>query len=67
MNAILGMLTSVERLAGWVWQASWQASLLVVLVLVIQRLFRARLSGGWRYALWLLVLARLMTPAAPES
>jgi beta-lactamase regulating signal transducer with metallopeptidase domain len=48
-------------------EASWQASVLVVLVLLIQWTLRRRLSPGWRCAMWLLVVARLMLPVVPES
>lgn len=49
---------------------SWQASILVVLIVAAQWLLRKRISAGWRYALWGLLLARLLllwTPPAPFS
>jgi beta-lactamase regulating signal transducer with metallopeptidase domain len=46
---------------------SWQASVLAVLVLATQYLFRRQLSLRWRHALWLLVLARLVLPILPAS
>ncbi len=49
------------------WRSSWQASVLAGLVLLVQWLFGNRLSPGWRYGLWLLVLARLALPFTPES
>ena len=36
-------------------------------MLGLQRTLRARLNPRWRYALWLLVLARLVLPVLPES
>ncbi len=52
---------------GWLWRASWQASVLVLLVLLAQWVCRARLEPRWRFALWWLVLLRLALPLAPES
>src|SRR5882762_10028081 len=43
-------------------KASWQAAVLILLVLATQRVFGRRLSPRWRYALWLLVLIRLALP-----
>ncbi len=58
------MLTAV---AGWVGKASGQAAILIVLVLTVQWVARERLAARWRYALWLLVAARLALPATPAS
>ena len=46
-------------------RVSWQASLLVFLVLGVQFLFRNHLPLRWRSALWLIVLARLVLPDLP--
>lgn len=54
-------------LADWIWEATWQASLLVALVMVAQIVFRKWLSPAWRHALWALVVARLLLPVLPES
>ncbi|MBI4663201.1 MAG: hypothetical protein HY735_30710 [Verrucomicrobia bacterium] len=48
-------------------KSSWQAAVLVGLVLAVQRLLAGKLSPRWRYGLWFLVLARLLIPVAPES
>jgi beta-lactamase regulating signal transducer with metallopeptidase domain/uncharacterized GH25 family protein len=47
-------------------QASWQAGLLVVLVLAISYLFR-RIPARWQCLLWAVVLARLLLPVVPPS
>ena len=60
-------LHNLEALFDWLLAASWQASVLALLVLGLQRVLRGRLNPRWRYALWLLVLARLVLPALPES
>ena len=51
----------------WLLETSWQASLLALLVIAVQRIFRNTLPARWRYLLWLLVVARLLIPALPES
>ena len=60
-------LRDLEQVFGWLLTASWQASELALLVLLLQWVLRARLNPRWRYALWLLVLVRLLLPALPES
>jgi len=35
----------------WLWRASWQASVLIVLVLLAQWLLRRQLAPRWRHAL----------------
>ncbi len=52
---------------GWLWQASWQASVVIVLVLLAQRLFARQLTPRWRHALWFLVVIRLALPGSVES
>ena len=48
-------------------QISWQATVLVGLILLAQGLFRKRLSPPWRYGLWLLLVIRLLMPVSPQS
>jgi len=63
-------MTAVEILGpglAWLWRTTWQASVLVVLVMLAQWLFRSKLTPHWRYTLWWLVLIRLMLPLAPGS
>ncbi|HSU56363.1 MAG TPA: M56 family metallopeptidase [Candidatus Dormibacteraeota bacterium] len=43
-------------------RASWQAAVLIILVLALQWGFGKRLSPRWRYAMWLLVVLRLALP-----
>ena len=51
----------------WLWKASWQASLVIVLVALTQVLLPKRVSARWRHGLWLLVLVRLILPWSPET
>jgi beta-lactamase regulating signal transducer with metallopeptidase domain len=60
-------LPDLELVFGWLLAASWQASVLALAVIVIQGIFGARLNPRWRYALWLLVVLRLVLPVLPES
>jgi beta-lactamase regulating signal transducer with metallopeptidase domain/ankyrin repeat protein len=60
-------MTALESVFSWVLTTTWQASVLAVLVLAAQWLLGARLNPRWRYALWLLVLLRLVLPDVPES
>jgi bla regulator protein BlaR1 len=60
-------LHQLEAIFSWILAASWQASILALLVLLLQKALGARLNPRWRYALWLLVLVRLLLPALPES
>jgi bla regulator protein BlaR1 len=46
---------------------TWQASILVLIVLFVQWALRKKLSPAWRYNLWWLVLIRLALPFTPES
>ena len=57
----------LETIAAWIWQASRQASVLVVLVFLVQWLFGKKLAPSWRYGFWLLVVARLVLPVSPQS
>lgn len=48
-------------------RTSAQAGLLVLLVLLVQWLFRKQLNPRWRCALWLVVAARLLLPVSLSS
>jgi beta-lactamase regulating signal transducer with metallopeptidase domain len=61
------LLDSTGSFLVWLGRASWQASALILLVLLAQWLFRRQLTPHWRHALWLLVVLRLALPWAPES
>src|SRR3954468_16280110 len=49
------------------WQNSWQAGIVMLLVLLMRGLFGRVLSRRWCHALWMLVLLRLALPALPSS
>jgi beta-lactamase regulating signal transducer with metallopeptidase domain len=60
-------LQTLESVFSWLLEASWQASILAALVVLLQFALRGRLNPRWRHALWLLVIARLILPVLPES
>jgi len=60
-------LHALESAFAWMVEASWQASVLAALVLLLQWALRGRLNPRWHHALWLLVVARLILPIQPES
>ncbi|HZN69852.1 MAG TPA: M56 family metallopeptidase [Tepidisphaeraceae bacterium] len=60
-------LERLDALFAWVVRASWQASVVVLLVLGAQWALGRRVGANWRYALWLLVAVRLAAPALPGS
>jgi beta-lactamase regulating signal transducer with metallopeptidase domain len=51
----------------WLFNHSLQAGVLVLLVLLVQWVFRRQLTHRWRFALWWIVLARLLLPFSLES
>jgi len=55
------------RILEWLGQSTWELSILVLLVLAVQWAFAKRLVPRWRHALWLVVVARALMPAQPES
>jgi bla regulator protein BlaR1 len=63
------MNANLEWENGLRWLAihSWQAGMLVLLVLAVQLVLRRRLTNRWRFALWWIVLARLLLPINPAS
>jgi beta-lactamase regulating signal transducer with metallopeptidase domain len=60
-------LDSTSSFLWWLGRTSCQASVLILLVLLAQWLFRQQLAPRWRHALWLLVVLRLALPWAPAS
>ena len=46
---------------------SVQAAIVVLVILLVQRVFRKWLTPRWRCALWLLLVARLLLPVSPPS
>src|SRR5688572_6710542 len=57
----------VISMAAWIFEVSFQASVVATLILAAQWVFRRRLSAGVCYALWFLLLIRLALPLSPQS
>ncbi|MDR3457161.1 MAG: M56 family metallopeptidase [Verrucomicrobiae bacterium] len=57
----------LENDLNWLLNHSLQAGVLVLLVLLGQRVFRRQLTSRWRFALWWIVLIRLLLPFGPQS
>src|SRR5690242_5171273 len=56
-----------EPFVQWLLRSSWQAALVVAMVLLLRRAASPFLGPRWRHALWGLVLLRLIMPVAPQS
>ena len=57
MNEILKVVLSL----------SLSGTLLILLLFLLRPLFKERLSKRWQYYIWLVVVARLLCPFAPET
>lgn len=64
MNTAISLLEAAFR--GMV-HAGWQAAVLGAIVLIVCLLTGKALPPRWRFALWLVVFARLALPTAPAS
>jgi len=62
------MITQINSIAegwwNWMWPMFWQVSALVVFIGAVDFLLRERIWPQVRYALWLLVLVKLILPPA---
>jgi len=63
MTALNGLMAAAE----WILQTSIKASVLIGFILLVQWILRNKLSGRWRYALWLLLIVRMLLPFSIES
>ena len=61
------ILAVSESVAAWLVRTSWQAAVLVAIVAIVQVAFRKVLPPRWAFALWMLVVVRLLMPALPAS
>ncbi len=57
----------LQQIAMGVWQATWRSSVLIAVVLSIRAVLGPRLPPRWVYALWLVVVVRLLLPSGPAS
>jgi beta-lactamase regulating signal transducer with metallopeptidase domain/5-hydroxyisourate hydrolase-like protein (transthyretin family) len=61
------MITLFDTVGPAIWRASWQASVLALVVVLLLLCFGERLSPRWRFLLWGVVLTRLLLVATPAS
>jgi beta-lactamase regulating signal transducer with metallopeptidase domain len=64
---IAGLQSVLQSVFAWTWQNSLAATVLIGLVFLARLICRQRLPVRWQYALWLLVVGRLLLPVAPAS
>ncbi len=62
-----GRSLSLLSFFDWVLETSLMAGVLAGLVLLVKVIARNKLSPRWHYMLWLVIMARLLLPWAPES
>lgn len=67
MNIMYLLTEAVPSFLLWLGKTSIMASVVVILILGIKMLLQDRLPVKWQYALWLVLIARLILPWAPES
>ncbi|GIP27677.1 hypothetical protein J23TS9_28070 [Paenibacillus sp. J23TS9] len=58
---------SLNIFFDWVIKTTLLASIMTGLILVIKAVLKNRLKPGWHYALWLLLMLRLLIPAGPQT
>jgi len=51
----------------WLIRSTIRAGVLILLILAVQSLLRARLLARWRYWLWVLLVVQMVMPWVPES
>lgn len=49
------------------WRATWQGTVVIAVVLLVHFTLGRRLPPAWRFALWGIVIIRLLTPVTPPS
>ena len=65
MNSFIETLNQCGgNFLSFAWPMLWQSSLLIVVLLAFDFLFRRKLRASIRYALWLVVLVKLCVPPA---
>jgi beta-lactamase regulating signal transducer with metallopeptidase domain len=64
---MVAAVVSLQPFFAWLWRATWQAGILVCLILLVQKILGRRLGVRGRYCLWLLLLLRLALPWTPHS
>jgi beta-lactamase regulating signal transducer with metallopeptidase domain/Tol biopolymer transport system component len=61
------VMTYAQSFFGWLSQTTLIASLVICLILLIQRILGNKLGPRWCHALWLVLLVRMVLPWSPSS
>ncbi len=61
------MMIHIQPFFDWLAQTTLIASVVICLILLIQRILGAKLGPRWSHALWLVLLMRMVLPWAPSS
>lgn len=64
MESLFELLVSSSR---WFFFTSLKASILIPIILLVQILLRQKISARWNYALWFILLIRLVLPFEIEN
>ena len=64
MNEIL---VNLDEIFMWAARASLYSVVVIAGIVLVQKLTRRALSAKWIYALWIVLLLRLIIPSGPES
>ncbi|MDZ4442349.1 M48 family metalloprotease [Bacillus cereus] len=59
--------TYLSTLFDWLLETTIMASILVGFILCVKVLLRNQLTARWHYALWLILIVRLILPWSPDS
>lgn len=59
------MMLLLEKVFSWIWLASVSGALVGLALLLLKKLLRGHLSPTWQYALWLILLVKLVLPMGP--
>lgn len=51
----------------WVLKTTLLASVIIILILIIKAVLNNKVKPGWHYALWLVLMLRLLIPFGPQS
>ena len=61
------LIEHLHEIFGSIIKISYQASVLICLIILLQLLFRKKYGPRWHYWLWLLLLLRMIIPWTPAS
>ncbi len=61
------VMTAIQPFFNWLLQATLSASLVICLILAVQKVFGRKLGSRWSHALWLVLLVRLVLPGTLPS